>query len=686
MPGGRFDVLLTLSAGVPPGRAGTVPKPGKQDGAIVCMALDQTLVKRLIAAGLFVLLGGYLALAVPSVEIAWVSAILLLTIYLFVFEIVGVDVAAVTIMVLLGLTSLLAPLMGLEHGLVDNRQLFNGFASNAVISIIAVMIIGAGLDKTGIMSRVATFILRAGGTTEARVIPMISATVGIISSFMQNVGAAALFLPVVSRISARTGLPMSRLLMPMGFCAILGGTVTLVGSSPLILLNDLILTSNQGLPEDSRMASFSLFSVTPIGLALVATGIAYFMIAGRFVLPLHKSEGGSAQDSMSYFADTYGLMSFDHYETRVPADSALVGQSVDDIERAYGMRIIAVDKGDGQRIGAEGVDRALGIEAGTVLGLLSDGENIHRFEQETGLHATAELDVFSDALSAGKSGIAEIVVPPGSSLIGQSARDIWLRKRYGLSLLAIHRGGEIINTRTGGVRATPLQAGDTLVVHTTWADLARLEKDRNFVIITTEYPHEELRPHKVPFALVFFFVTLSMVLFTDLRLSVALLTGAMGMILSGVLTIDEAYKAVSWKTVFLLASLIPLGLAVETSGTAAWIAEQTLAVVGHMPIWVIQAAIAALATFFTLVMSNVGATVLLVPLAVNIAIGAGADPAVFALTVAVATSNSFLIPTHQVNALIMGPAGYRVPDFMRAGGIMTVLFLVVSLAMLNLVF
>jgi di/tricarboxylate transporter len=158
------------------------------------------------------------------------------------------------------------------------------------------------------------------------------------------------------------------------------------------------------------------------------------------------------------------------------------------------------------------------------------------------------------------------------------------------------------------------------------------------------------------------------------------------MILSGVLSVEEAYKAVSWKTVFLLASLIPLGLAVETSGTAKWIAEQTLAVVGHMPLWVIQSAVAVLATFFTLVMSNVGATVLLVPLAVNIAIGAGANPAVFALTVAIATSNSFLIPTHQVNALIMGPGGYRVPDFMRAGGIMTVLFLVVSMLMLNLIF
>ena len=158
------------------------------------------------------------------------------------------------------------------------------------------------------------------------------------------------------------------------------------------------------------------------------------------------------------------------------------------------------------------------------------------------------------------------------------------------------------------------------------------------------------------------------------------------MILSGVLRIEEAYQSIGWQSVFLLASLIPLGLAVEVTGTAAWIAQQTLTLLGDVPLWVLQAALAVLATIFTLLMSNVGATVLLVPLAINIAIGVGANPAVFALTVALATSNSFLIPTHQVNALIMGPGGYHVKDFIRAGGVMTVLFLVVVISMLNLVF
>ncbi|QIK37245.1 SLC13 family permease [Caldichromatium japonicum] len=640
-----------------------------------------------LAAAGFAIVAIYLAGIVPTPAIAWVSAFLLLTIFLFAFEVVSVDVAAISVMVLLGLTSLAAPWMGLDQGLVPVEHLFDGFASNAVVSIIAVMIVGAGLDKTGIMSKVAAFIMRIGGTTESRIITLISGTVGTISSFMQNVGAAALFIPVVSRISARTGIPMSRLLMPMGFCALLGGTITMVGSSPLILLNDLILTSNKALPEGvAPMQTFKLFDVTPIGIALLLTGIVYFVIAGRFILPNRRTELTEGRDTRQYLAETYGLSDFEIAEFRVPEDgSQIIGMSVDELEHTWRVRLVGVEKGNGLRFGADGVDRTLGITPGSTLALLGTADSLLDVANANKLERKRDLDIFAEALSATRAGIAEIVIPPRSNLIGKTARDVWMRKTYGLSLLAINRAGQQITYKTGGVRNVPFAAGDALVVHTTWADLARIEKDRNFVVVTTEYPHEELRLHKAKAALFLFVLTLSLILLTDLRLSVALFVGALGMVLLRVLTIEEAYQAVSWKSVFLLASLIPLGAAVEHSGTAAWIAQQTLNALGEVPVWVVQAALAGLATAFTLLMSNVGATVLLVPLAVNMALGVGGDPAVFALTVAIATSNSFFLPTHQVNALIMGPGGYRVADFMRAGSLMTVLFWVVSLTMINLV-
>ncbi len=595
-----------------------------------------------------------------------VLGLLAFTVFLFVSEIVRVDVAAVIVMVILGLLTLVP---GLEK-IVDARRLFEGFSSNAVMSIVAVMIIGAGLDKTGMMGRLAAWILRVGGKTETRLIPMISGTVGIISSFMQNVGAAALFLPVVSRVSARSGVPMSRLLMPMGYCAILGGTVTLVGSSPLILLNDL-------LPKG--VEHFKLFDVTPIGLALIATGILYFVLAGRYVLPTGGGESAGTEDLREYLRELYGL-DLELREARLLERSDLVGQRVGKIEAREGVHIIGAVV-DGLPVVAPSRDTVLG--AGERIAVAADEKQLEAWLSTHHLQAMAEFEVFGELLAPTRAGIAEVAIPPRSHLIGRTIGEIAMRKTYGLAVLAVHRGGK---TLRDNLRDLTLAAGDTLVCHCTWASLARVGRDRDFALVTTEFPHEEERPHKTLSALFFFFLAIGLVLFSPLRLSVSLMVGAIGMVITGVLHMDEAYRAVDWKTVFLLAALIPLGMAMEQTGTAAWVAAHTLDLLHGVPLWGIEAVVAILATLFSLVMSNVGATVLLVPLAVSMAVEVGGDPRLFALIVGLATSNSFIIPTHQVNALIMGPGGYRVKDYLKAGGVMTVLFLVVMLVMLNVLY
>lgn len=623
---------------------------------------------------------------VLNTEMMVVLAILAVTVLLFVTEIFRIDFTAIVVMLALGL---LSQIPGLTN-LADPTQLFNGFASNAVISIIAVMIIGAGLDKTGLMSTVASFILKYGGTTEARIIPIVSSTVGIISSFMQNVGAAALFLPVVSRISTRTGLPLSRLLMPMGFCAILGGTMTMVGSSPLILLNDLIITANDSLPPQSQMETFGLFAVTPIGLALVASGIIYFVVFGRFVLPAAplRDDASGARSIQEYLKRIYGLKA-DVVEVTIPEGHILMGHTFRDMMQAHHLYIVGSSYQGRKWLAPE---TSTVITPPCRLAILGRRKVIAQMAADYGLEIREQLDVFAEDFSPLKSGIAELVIPPGSGLIGSSPSELLFRKRYGLSLLAIHRGEDnysLVETDdkpADDLGTIPFVAGDTLVVHSPWERLAQLQSDRDFVVVTTDFPKEDLRPQKVGWALLFFALAVALILFSDVRLSICLLTGAAGMILTKVIEIDEAYEAVSWSTVFLLASLIPLGQAVQSTGTAAWIAQETLRLLDGVPVFGLQVGVALLATLFTLVMSNVGATVLLVPLAVSIAVAAGGDPAVFALTVAIATSNSFFIPTHQVNALIMGPAGYKVTDFMRSGGIMTVIFLVVSMTMMWLVF
>jgi di/tricarboxylate transporter len=603
-----------------------------------------------------------------TTEMAVVLAILAFAIYLFVFEVVRVDVAAMVVLVLIGIS-----------GLIPATHVFDGFSSNAVISIIALMIMGAGLDRTGIMNLVAHYILKVGGSTERRVMPIVSGTVGFISSFMQNIGAAALFLPVVSRISTRTGIPLSRLLMPMGFCAILGGTLTMVGSSPLILLNDLIVNSNRSLPPGVEpMQQFHLFAVTPVGLVLLAAGIGYFMLAGKHVLPRQRGSAADPGRTRRYFENTYGIKG-DIFEAYVPLDSPLAGMTVGEAEMLPGAPfILALKSADELRI-EPSADQMIWV--GSVFALMGTEQQVKNFRRRMKLTLRGDIETFVEILNPARSGIAEIVIAPSSNIIGKTLIDIGMRRRYRVNVLAVYREEETI--RKDRLRTLRFRSGDTLVVHSRWDDLHMLSLNSNFVVVT-DFPRVISRPHKVAPAIGFFALAIALVLFSDLRLSLALLVGAVGMILSGVLSIDEAYRSIEWQTVFLLACLLPLGAVMEVSGTASWIAQHSLAMFGTMSSWVIQFAMALLASAFTLVVSNVGATVLLVPLAVKIALGVGADPAMFALTVALATSNSFLLPTHQVNALIMGPAGYRVADFLRAGGIMSVLFLVVLLITLNL--
>ncbi len=605
-----------------------------------------------------------------STEMMLVLTVLAITVALFVFEVVRVDVVALSVMVLLGLL-----------GLVPSDQLFNGFASNAVISIIAVMILGAGLDRTGVMSVVAAFILRIGGKTANKIIPLISGTVGGISSLMQNVGATALFLPVVSRISVRSEIPLSRLLMPMGFCAILGGTMTMVGSSPLILLNDLISASNASLPSGAEtLGQFELFDVAPIGLALLVSGIIYFLIVGKWLLPENKIEASAAPArTKTYFADTYGIEG-DVYELLVTVDSPLVGMQVGDAEKLEGIpRLLAIRNTDEPRMAPPSDEM---IWVGTILGVMGTRDVVGRFALDYHCRLQPRVKTFGGLFNPSRAGISEVVVPPGSKMIGQSIGEARLRNRYGISVLAVNRRGNVINEN---VREQVLEAGDCLVSHSTWRDLSELHNGRKF-IVATDIPKEEQRPQKVGYALTFFALSIGMIMFTDFRLSIALLVGALGMILTNVLSIDEAYNAVSWKTVFLVASLIPIGLAMELTNTAAWIAQQAMVLLGGMPDIAVQIVIAVLATAFTLVMSNVGATTILVPIAISIALATGANPTMYALIVALSTSNAFILPTHQVNALIIGPGGYKVADFVRVGSGMSVIFLIVMLTMVNLVF
>ena len=592
-------------------------------------------------------------------EIMIVMAVLVVAILMFIFEWVRVDVVGIIMMVVL-------PLLGL----VTPKEAISGLSSNAVVSIIAVIIIGAGLDKTGAMNALARLILKFAGKSESRIITLISSTVAFISSFMQNIGAAALFMPAARRIGRQTGIPVSRILIPMGYCAIIGGCITLIGSSPLILLNDVMKIT------DPNVEPFGLFAVTPIGVALTIAALIYFILLGRLVLPSGQGEETSGPLSV-VLEGTYSDMGT-LFELHVPEDyngpKSLEELS---IRPHYFTTVVAVSLNQhNQKLFAPKNDTQ--INAGDDIAVVGTREFVEKMAQDLGWTLLDGLGSFAEELSPNNAGIIEAIITPRSELARKTMRDFEFRDRYQVNPLAIFRGNKIF---VAGVSDIVLQPGDALLLQGRWEKFHFL-KEKPDLVFTEEVQGEIIRTEKVKIAVGCLCLSLVMILVFNVQLSIALLAGALGMILTRVMSIDEAYNSVDWMTVFLLGGLIPLGIAFEKTGAAAYIANSIMDAIGTVSPIVLLTVIGLLTSFFTLVASNVGATVLMVPLAMKMAATAGGDPRMAALVVGVACSNTFVLPTHQVNALIMRPGGYKTIDYFRAGSGMTILYMIVMMSML----
>jgi len=592
-------------------------------------------------------------------EIMIVLAVLVAAILMFIFEWVRVDVVGIIMMIILPLLGLISP-----------KEAISGLSSNAVVSIIAVIIIGAGLDKTGAMNTLARLILKFAGKSESRIVTLIASTVAFISSFMQNIGAAALFMPAARRIGRQTNIPVSRILIPMGYCAIIGGCITLIGSSPLILLNDVMKITN---PD---VVPFGLFAVTPIGVALTVAALVYFIVLGRVVLPSAQGEEGGGPMStvlQNTYSDTGSL-----FELHVP-DGYTGPNSLDalSIRPLYFTTVVAISQNTKHhRIFAP--DRDAEIVAGDDVAVVGPPDMVKNMAQELGWTIKEGLDSFAEDLSPNNAGIIEAIITPRSELARKTMHNFNFRMRYQVNPLAIFRGNKVF---VGGISDIRLQPGDALLLQGRWEKFHVL-KDKPDLVFTEEVQGEILRTEKVRYAVGCLIMSLIMILGFKVQLSIALLTGALGMVLTKVMSIDEAYNSVDWMTVFLLGGLIPLGIAFEKTGAAKYIADTIMHSIGAVSPLVLLTVIGLLTSFFTLVASNVGATVLMVPLSMNMAISAGADPRMAALVVGIACSNTFVLPTHQVNALIMRPGGYKTIDYFRAGSGMTVLYMIVMMAMI----
>jgi di/tricarboxylate transporter len=589
-----------------------------------------------------------------SLDNILILAILGGALVLFISERLRVDVVALLVLSALILTDL-----------VTIEEAFSGFASPAVVTVWSVFIISGALYRTGVADSLARAVLRLAGRDPLRLTVVIMVTVGVMSAFMNNIGAVAIMLPAVVSVAHNLRIPPSKLLIPLAFASLMGGNMTLIGTPPNILAAE-ILRNYGGLEP------FSFFDFTPTGLIVLTAGVIYMAFIGRHILPERYS--GSAPGDVERLRPYLT-------EIRIPRQSALVGKSVAEsgLGERHDLNIIHIERGQDAPFFPSADRLLLADDVLLVEGRRDDiltACDVYTLFPNSA-DATHELD-----LTSGSAGLVEVTLSPGSEFIGQTLQRIQFRSRYDLSVLAIRHHGESLVSRLADV---PLDFGDSLLVQGEQSKIELLRRDDNFLVLDSP-PLDTRRLRKGPLALGILLTVLLAITLGWLHPSAAMLMGALAMVLTGILRMDEAYQAIEWKSVFLIAGILPLGVAMETTGTAALIAEQITGLLGGLGPRAVLIGIFILTALLTEVISNAAATVLVAPIAIDTALSLDASPYTFVLAVVIAASTSFLMPIgHQVNVLVFGPGGYRFSDYTKVGVWLNLIILLLVALVLPLI-
>jgi di/tricarboxylate transporter len=594
-----------------------------------------------------------------NADIAVVLIILTVTAVLLIIDKLRIDVVGLLCLLALAWTGVLEPLEALS-----------GFSSNAVITMIAVMILGKGISHTGVMSVLAREVVKHTGSRRSRIVAVFSSVIGLLSGFVQNIGAAVLFLPAILNISRRQKIPASSLIMPIGFAIIVGGPLTMIGSGPMILANDFLGKSSLGL--------YGFFAVTPIGLSLLAVVIVYFLVLGNRVLPKYELKNDDSLIQTKLAEEWHLSSNIRHY--RIESGSPIIGMTLEEtgIWDDFNLNILAISR---EHSFDYAPWRETKFEVNQVIALLGNENDMAGFAGRFRLVPVAKpakLAVLDDSANAG---FAEVLVPPRSSLIGQTIRKFGLRRHYGVEpLLLYHKGGNV----RGDISDIEIDQGDIFIVHGLWSKIADMKKGYDFLVVTNVEP-EEKDSSKAWIAMVIFLLSVGLAI-AGFSVPVVFMSGAVLMVLTRVIRIDDAYRAVDWKVVFFIAGLIPLGVAMQKTGTAAYLADNLMSLVQGSHTFVILLAISLITILFSVFMSNVAAAVILFPMVTGIAAVSGLDPRPLTLLVAVSTAVSFILPTHQVNALYKTPGGYSNRDYIRAGSGLTIVATLVLVSLIYFVY
>jgi len=549
---------------------------------------------------------------------------------------------------------------------ISLREGISGFANPATITVLAMLILSTGINRTGIVQLIGRKMAAFAGTDRRK---QLAATVGVsgpISGFINNTPVVAILVPVINDLAHNGKTSPSKLLIPLSFASMLGGTLTLIGTSTNILASDIAAQLGSESPE-LGLHAFGMFEFTKLGVIVFAVGTVYLMTVGVRLLP----ERIPADEDL---VEEYAIQEY-LADVVVPANSSLIGQTVGE---ALGDDELDIDVLQLIRYGerfSEPLARKEIRESDT-LRLRTNRETLERIMDTEGLTLSgsprSEDDLHPDEE---EPVLVEVVIPSGSFLVGETLTSSTFRQRYDANVLAFRTRGSVVRDRFEDIR---IRVGDTLLVQAPPDSLTRLVENEDF-IVAHEFDEVTYRSEKIPFAVGIIAGVVALPALNILPIVVSALAGVIAMVFTGVLKPTELYSSVEWNVIFLLAGVIPLGIALQQTGAAALLGDAVASTATFLPaigvLWVFYVAIGLL----TSVISNNASVVLMIPVAASAAQSIGANAFAFVLAVTFAASTAFMTPVgYQTNLFVYGPGGYTFSDFLRVGGPLQLLLSVVT--------
>lgn len=589
--------------------------------------------------------------------------ILLVAILLFLSDRVRPDLVALLVAISLGVSKVLTP-----------QETFSGFSRSAVFTLMGIFIMAEGLRCTGVTAQIGNLMLRLAGQQEWRLVLVVMLAGATLSLFMNNIAAASVLLPAVFGAAQKSRISSARLLMPLAFSTLLGGMATLFTSTNIVV---------SSLLRDYNLPGFGIFDFAPLGFPIILVGTIYMVWIGRQWLPVQSpiQRLQAIQPSGEELAEIYRL------DERLALARVLAGSPLVDIplnrsrlREQYHLNLIAIQKTGHTLLLPSPEDK---FAVGDTLLVAGRPEDFEQPALQPVIQILPSQPRSDQIIETMDVALFEAILSPRSALIGQTLKAALFREKYMMNVIAIWRAGKPIRTRLTDL---PLQFGDSLLMQGPRDRLAVLHSDPDLIVLTGKEIEAISRPSRAWLALAIMIITLGLAAFSGAMIGEVILGGAIVMVLLGILNMDQAYQSIEWKSIFLVAGMLPLGIAMSKTGAAALVAQNLSNLLGQAGPYALLAGIFILVTLFTQVMNGAVVAAILAPIGITLAQKTGIDPRPMAMLVALGTSMAFITPLgHPVNVLVMGPAGYRFRHYLKVGAPLTVLLFLVIMLLLPII-